>query len=463
MLGCALGATTLACGDEAEPRAQVLVVLETNAPLVSQLAGRPELSPDSVVDTLLVEVIGTDQALEVLVGDALDWPVSFGVTSRESPPGSTVRIRARLFRTLLARPPGAPEPHWSTSIDRIIDVSLPERGVREHPVLLDMDCLGVRPSFAQPATTCIDAGDRHGSPAEQRAPGSPAAEPGSWQPALERPCTGTAFAERVCIAGGFSALGEADLVGFVDGQNIDVDPAPVRPVLLSPFRLDRTEYTVGRLRALLEQDPNAVTELPALHDAADPDRALCTWRGVSDAGSDAMPLNCVTRATARDLCALAGGALPSEAEWEHAARGRGQRREFPWGEGYPECCMLSAGRDPADGECAGAGPESVGSHPPSAACGGLGDETRDGVLDMAGSLREMTDDSVAAYDDLADCWQPDGILVEPRCSKPEEHTFIARGVHWSTNPTYLPMAMRFNFLEEGISSEVGFRCAYPEP
>jgi serine/threonine-protein kinase len=88
------------------------------------------------------------------------------------------------------------------------------------------------------------------------------------------------------------------------------------------------------------------------------------------------PIACVTFEQARSYCGWHGKRLPSEAEWERAARGS-DARPFPWGEDEPTCAHANFLG------CAGA-PSAVGHAPVGASPGG--------VFDMAGNVAEWVAD-----------------------------------------------------------------------
>ena len=144
------------------------------------------------------------------------------------------------------------------------------------------------------------------------------------------------------------------------------DERPVKVTTLPAFRIDRTEVTramYGRcvaarrckpLAASLETEPN-------------------------------LPVTQVDWGEARAFCAFAGGRLPSEDEWEKAARG-GDGREFPWGKEL-DCARANWGNFENEGPCAGKNPGKpvdVGSYPQGA--------SPFGVLDMAGNVWEWVAD-----------------------------------------------------------------------
>jgi formylglycine-generating enzyme required for sulfatase activity len=214
--------------------------------------------------------------------------------------------------------------------------------------------------------------------------------------------------------------------------------------------------TVGRFRKLAAR---LTTPMPRRRDATSQLDQFCTWLGPGFSANDALPLNCVVWETARAACALEGGTLPSEAEWEHAARGRGEGRPFPWGAREPRCCTASVSRQSlpqAAAECPGRGPEPVASHPATDACDGLGDVSKDGVFDLAGSVQEWTRDSVRTYD--APCWRG-GLLRDPVCEEPGINLKIGRGGSWSSGTLTGLAALRHDFP---AGSDLGFRCRYPD-
>jgi serine/threonine-protein kinase len=144
------------------------------------------------------------------------------------------------------------------------------------------------------------------------------------------------------------------------------DERPVKVTTLPAFRIDRTEVTramYGRCVAARRCKPLA----GAL--ASEPN----------------LPITNVNWSEARAFCAFAGGRLPSEDEWEKAARG-GDGREFPWGKDL-DCTRANWGSFENEGPCAGKNPGKpvdVGSYPQGA--------SPFGVLDMAGNVWEWVAD-----------------------------------------------------------------------
>jgi formylglycine-generating enzyme required for sulfatase activity len=149
----------------------------------------------------------------------------------------------------------------------------------------------------------------------------------------------------------------------------DEDERPVRKTNVKSFVIDRTEVT----RA---------------------DYAACVTAGRCKATSDKstaddpqakFPVTGVDWNDAQAYCKFAGGRLPSEVEWEKAARGT-DGREYPWGNDI-DCARANWGTFEGEGPCAGKNPGhpvAVGQYPTGASPYGL--------LDMGGNVWEWVAD-----------------------------------------------------------------------
>ncbi len=457
MLGAA------ACASEPEPRAQLLVQIDTDAPVVGQLGEGVDLSPAVAVDTVRIDVIGSDREVydsrDVTAADPRDWPISFGIETR---PGTSpvVRLRMRAFRASLAsrgllNDTTTTEPRENVVIDRIVDLEQPQRGVRTVRVVLATACFGAPASFQADAKTCVDGARREARPSEGVLERTASSLVGTAPEARERRCSAEAPSGARCVPGGATVLGDPRIDGAVSG----VPTAPQRPVLVSPFFLDELEFTVGRYRRLVER--GAIDVLPLVRDSSDSSRQFCTWLGASDATNDGYPLNCISFEAAAKACALEGGRLPTEAQWEHAARGRGRGHVYPWGDALPECCSASMGRVSLPGTRVQCGP-AKGVEPAASHLGGSctsADVSIDGVVDLAGSLSEVTADGGADYSDP--CWTGPGLRADPECG--EQRTVglpFARGGDWSAGSAVLASGHRRSTAMP--SNTTGFRCAYAD-
>ena len=207
------------------------------------------------------------------------------------------------------------------------------------------------------------------------------------------------------------------------------DEKPVQQVTLSPFCIDKTEVTVAAYRACVRAGK--------CRSPADNENA-CTW---GESGMDQHPMNCVDWNQANTFCAWAGGRLPTEAEWEYAARGS-DGRKYPWGNRAPSPTRLNMSGT-ADGWERTA---PVGSYPKGA--------SPFGVLDMAGNAWEWTADKY--YDE----YSPEP-ATNPQNPGDDSSSRVARGGSWSSvDPAEVRAASRKEFQPD---AKLGFRCARTAP
>lgn len=211
------------------------------------------------------------------------------------------------------------------------------------------------------------------------------------------------------------------LMGSEDGLD---DEAPVHQVHLDAFYIDKFEVTNEKYVIFVEATGS--------HDPI---------HLVTDAfNQPSQPVVGVGWAEASDFCVWAGLRLPTEAEWEKAARGEGGQT-FPWGNGSPSPSLLRYLNNE--------GPSAVGSFPDG--------KSPFGAEDMAGNVWEyVRDHYVEDYYRFSPDRNPVAIVGDGE----PDHTI--RGGSWASTPDEVRSTRRGRlFLLEGdlTDSQVGFRCA----
>jgi serine/threonine-protein kinase len=232
---------------------------------------------------------------------------------------------------------------------------------------------------------------------------------------------------------------------------------PVREVTVDPFALERTEVTNAQLADWLSRQPVHVEgqrfvrdgsgalllDLHSLHGGIE--QAGSTFR--ARAGMAQRPAVQVTWFGAQRYCRELGRRLPTEAEWELAARGSSGRR-FPWGAGEPRCGDVTFGWTAGAGCPTPSGPGDVGTSP--------GDVTPEGLRDLGGNVAEWVADAyVAPYRPCgAECRNP--VAGAPGAGAVER---VVRGGDWQAPAVASRGASRAHSEQGAAQVNVGFRCA----
>ncbi len=219
---------------------------------------------------------------------------------------------------------------------------------------------------------------------------------------------------------------------FAIGTPPSDDDAPLHPLtrvqLTRDFCLDRTEVTVADF-------------------ARCADAGACAAR-IPAFSRDRMPMTNVSWSDARDACAFFGGRLPTEVEWERAARGD-DHRAYPWGWDRPTCTTAKFWTE-VWGECGDYGPSLVGTHHEGA--------SPYGIEDLAGNVIEWVAD---AYIPDAYAQFVDGSAVDPIVNVPFVHLRVVRGGGWAYDVVHSLHAAERDGYPEGTSDPtLGFRCAF---
>lgn len=225
------------------------------------------------------------------------------------------------------------------------------------------------------------------------------------------------YPDRIRIEAGSFTMGcDAGTEGCVS------DAQPAHEVRLSTYELGRTELTRDSYQLCVD----AGTCRPPMH---------------LDVGDDpALPVTGLHRSDAETACAFFGGRLPTEAEWERAARGT-DARPFPWGEAAPDCGRAwtracGAPLVAAEAELDGASPE--------------------GLLHLSGN----------AFEFVSDGYDPDYYEVshtDDPTGPDTDSVHTVRSSHTWSDPWSLAAFRRLPAVQEADCPLCGVRCAWELP
>ncbi len=206
---------------------------------------------------------------------------------------------------------------------------------------------------------------------------------------------------------------------FLMGNNDVREETPEEEVHVDPFWMDIYPVTIEQYRQYLEAT-----------GAPDPR----FWRDPQCNGPN-QPVVGISWKEALDYSAWAGKMLPTEAQWEFAARGR-QNRKYPWGNLPPDSTRANFA------EYLGM-PSIVTMHEDG--------RTPEGIYDLAGNVYEWTIDPFVPYP--VQRYNPQACANAPRRT--------ARGGCWNSKSNELLCTFRKGLFPEIRENTVGFRCVIP--
>ncbi|MFO0618171.1 MAG: bifunctional serine/threonine-protein kinase/formylglycine-generating enzyme family protein [Polyangiaceae bacterium] len=300
---------------------------------------------------------------------------------------------------------------------------------------------------------------RGNKPPEPAASSSAAPLVASAPPASASASATAAAPAGVCPEGMIFHEAGTMIMGSKEGGKSD--SKPTHKVTVSAFCLDKFEVTAGLYAKCVEagdceKSPDGV-QYPNITPAAkEAYKELCTGRNKDLVDH---PINCVDWQMADTYCKWKKAALPTEAQWEYAARGKGQR-DFPWGDDPPSIKRLNA----CGTECAewatqhkvvlqAMYPESDGffgtapvGHFPEGA-------SANGVMDLAGNVWEWTADWYGPYTEDA--------ATDPKGAEKGDERVVRGGSFNGREADWAKPSFRWRSPPEVYNHAIGFRCAAP--
>jgi formylglycine-generating enzyme required for sulfatase activity len=173
-----------------------------------------------------------------------------------------------------------------------------------------------------------------------------------------------------------------------------LDNSTSAPLITLPaFEMSRSEITVAQYRACVNHDPDnngGACQVPNTISG-------CTWSAV---GNDTLPVNCISYQNALDYASYVNDqmpgftvALPSETQWEYAARSLGQAHEFSGNVTAPTCQDLTSNITSSDEDCVNTTVRAVCSNSTDLSDPDHNGDTDQQICDLSGSVSEFVLDS----------------------------------------------------------------------
>ncbi len=242
------------------------------------------------------------------------------------------------------------------------------------------------------------------------------------------------------------------------------DEGPVHRVNVATFALVRTEITRGQFAAFVKQTGYSTGDKCSTLAGGKVAESKASWRDTDSAQDDSHPVVCVNWNDAKayaDWLSLYTGKtyrLPTEAEWEYAARGNSSTARY-WG-GNPDsaCTYANVADKTAQAQIHGASSWTVHNCTDGFAYSapvGSFKANAFGLNDMLGNVWEWTEDSYhGSYSDAPNdgsTWQGDGAKR------------VLRGGSWNSGPRDVRAAVRNSYEPGARFGFFGFRLARTLP
>ena len=238
--------------------------------------------------------------------------------------------------------------------------------------------------------------------------------------------------EQVLIPGG----------SFTMGSDFDEErEKPQHTVWLDTYWIDKFEVTNAQY---------AICVSAGACDSPDYRNSLTQDRYYGNANFENFPVLFVSWYDATNYCGWVGGRLPTEAEWEKAARGDQDARMFPWGDNFASnyanlcdqnCTMSWKNRDYDDG--------FIDTAPVTDFPDGI---SQFGAMNMSGNVCEW----------VADWYKADYFFIKQDWSEPtgptSGSTRVIKGGSWYDDTDILRVSARYGFDPIKSFYDVGFRC-----
>lgn len=230
-------------------------------------------------------------------------------------------------------------------------------------------------------------------------------------------------AQMVSIPGGTVWIGAKEERG-------EFDEKPARQVTINPYFIDLYEVTNAQYQRFAQETNRHRQEVMVFFD----DTTVLF--------QPTLPAVGVSWFDADAYCAWAGKRLPTEAEWEHAARGEDDRA-WPWGERYADGYANGRGEDDGFAYTAPVGSFEAGRSP-------------FGLYDMSGNVLEWV------FDWYSEFYYKEGQVTQPK--GPDSGLAKAlRGGSWDNNGNDLRTTKRAAVAPYRKEATIGFRCAMDGP